>query len=76
MITKISILDVAGVLDPTLNTNILALQSLILIILTRSVNSKKMAVCYEMGLYWLQIALHLIKRLFKLIRDKFHPDLL
>ena len=69
--TKKSILDVAGVLDPTLITDIFALHSWILINLksilasyrNRSINSNGKEDgwllsdgCYEMGLCWFQIA--------------------
>ena len=64
--TKNSVLDVAGILDPILITDIFALHSWILINLTsilasyrnRSINSngKEDDCCYEMGLCWFQIA--------------------
>ena len=63
--TKNSILDVAGVLDPTLITDIFALHSWILINLKSIlasyrnwsiISNGKDDCCYEMGLCWSQIA--------------------
>ena len=61
IVKKISILDVLGVVDPTLITDIFVLQSWILIVLKAifllyrnwaiSFNGKEVAGCYKIGIY-------------------------